>query len=111
MQTIVHQLRKGRKPDCVKQSEKDSLITHYLLALHDYKKQLLKLSNIIVADAFFSNYDLNFSIADLKLLMHNAMMIERFLSMFGNLPNVHKNQGLKEHYFKDLLLYGLKASA
>ena len=281
VQTIVHQLRRGRKPNCVKQSEKDSLITHYLLALHDYKKQLLKLSNIIVADAFFSkrtfvdglsimgfelvsrfrddvrlrylytgektgkrghpkqydgvvdknnlrkdvfqeevydwdgqevivysavvnvvnmkrnvkvviidfedpdkktqtrkvffstdcsmsakevidiyrsrfqieflfrdakqftglchcqardtraldfafnlslaainvakafcrHYNLNFSIADLKLLMHNAMMIERFLSMFGNLPNLHKNQGLKEHYFKDLLLYGLKASA
>ena len=54
VQTIVHQLRRGRKPNCVKQSEKDSLITHYLLALHDYKKQLLKLSNIIVADAFFS---------------------------------------------------------
>ena len=54
VQTIVHQLRKGRKPDCVKQSEKDSLITHYLRALHDYKKQLLKLSNIIVADAFFA---------------------------------------------------------
>ena len=71
----------------------------------------LSLAAINVAKAFCRHFNLNFSIADLKLLMHNAMMIERFLSMFGNLPNVHKNQGLKAHYFKDLLLYGLKASA
>lgn len=71
----------------------------------------LSLAAINVAKAFCRHYNLNFFIADLKLLMHNAMMIERFLSMFGNLPNVHKNQGLKEHYFKDILLYGLKASA
>ena len=54
VQTILHQLRKGRRPNCVKQIEKDSLLTQYLLALHDHKKQLLKLSNIVVADAFFS---------------------------------------------------------
>ena len=190
VQKIMHQLRKWRRPNCVKQIEKDSLLTHYLLALHDHKKQLLKLSNIVVADAFFSKktfvkglsimdfelvsrfrddvrlrylytgektgkkghpvwrsgtirkhsallkaykgniivwnlpimvhlsslslrwepYRSPLSIADLKLLMHNAMMIERFLSMFGKLPNLHKNQGLKEHYFKELMLYGLKAA-
>lgn len=54
VQTMLHQLRKGRRPNCVKKIEKDSLLTHYLLALHDHKKQLLKLSNIVVADAFFS---------------------------------------------------------
>ena len=54
VQTIMHQLRKGCRPNCVKQIEKDSLLTQYLLALHEHKKQLLKLSNIVVADAFFS---------------------------------------------------------
>ena len=70
----------------------------------------LSLAAINVAKAFCRQYNLNLSIADLKLLMHNAMMIERFLSMFGKLPNLHKNQGLKEHYFKELMLYGLKAA-
>ena len=281
VQTIVHRFRRGRRPDCVKHIERDSLVTHYLLALYDYKEQLLKLSNIVVADAFFSKatfveglrelgfelvsrfrddvnlrylytgektgkkgrpkkfdgkidlkdlrddvfqeedydwdgqkvkvhsavvyavslernikvvivdfedpdkktqtrkvffstdcsmpakdvidiyrsrfqieflfrdakqstglchcqardtraldfafnlslsainvakafckqYNINFSIADIKLLMHNAMMIERFLSTSGKMPNLHKNQGLKEHDFKDLLLYGLKTTA
>ena len=152
VQTIVHQLRRGRKSDCVKQSEKDSLMRKVFFStdcsisakevIDIYRSRFqieflfrdakqftglchcqardtraldfafnLSLAAINIAKAFCRHYNLNFSIADLKLLMHNAMMIERFLSMFGNLPNVHKNQGLKEHYFKDLLLYGLKASA
>lgn len=68
----------------------------------------LSLAAINVANAFCRQYNLNLSIADLKLLMHNVMMIERLLSMFGKIPNLCKNQ--KEHYFKDLLLYGLKAA-
>ncbi|MBQ0088146.1 MAG: hypothetical protein KBT27_02300 [Prevotellaceae bacterium] len=71
----------------------------------------LSLSAINVAKAFCRQYNKDYSIADVKLLIHNAIMIERFLSMFGNAPNLNKNQGLKEHYFKDLLLYGLKATA
>ncbi|MBR3646979.1 MAG: transposase [Paludibacteraceae bacterium] len=71
----------------------------------------LSLSAINVARAFGKQNDLNLSIADCKLLFHNAMMIESFLSTFGNAPNLHKNQGQKEHYFKDLLLFGLKAAA
>ena len=71
----------------------------------------LSLSAINVAKAFCKQYNKDFSISDVKLLMHNAIMIERFLSMFGNSPNLNKNQGLKEHYFKELLLYGLKATA
>ncbi len=71
----------------------------------------LSLSAINVAKAFGKQYGLNLSIADCKLLFHNAMMIERFLSTFGNAPNLHKNPGQKEHYFKDLMLFGLKAAA
>ena len=71
----------------------------------------LSLSAINVAKAFCKQYGEDYSIADVKLLMHNAMMLDRFLSTFGKSPNMHKNQGLKEHDVKDLLLYGLKAAA
>ena len=71
----------------------------------------LSLSAINVARAFGKQNDLNVSIADDKLLFHNALLIERFLSTFGQTPNLHKNPGQKEHYFKDLILFGLKATA
>ena len=70
----------------------------------------LSLAAINVAKAFAKEQNLNLSIADSKLLMHNAMMIQRFLSAFGEIPNPHKNQGLKEHYFKELMLFGLKSA-
>ena len=71
----------------------------------------LSLSAINVARAFGKQNDLNVSIADYKLLFHNALLIERFLSTFGQTPNLHKNPGQKEHYFKDLMLFDLKATA
>ena len=71
----------------------------------------LSLAAINVARAFGKQNNLNLSIADCKLLFHNALLIERFLSTFGKTPNMHKNQGQKEHYFKELLLFGLKATA
>lgn len=71
----------------------------------------LSLAAINVAKAFCRKQNLNCSIADAKLLFHNAMMIERFLFTFGISPNINKNQGQKEHYFKELLLYGLKTTA
>jgi hypothetical protein len=71
----------------------------------------LSLSAINVARAFGKQNKLNLSIADSKLLFHNALLIERFLSTFGQTPNLHKNPGQKEHYFKDLMLFGLKATA
>ena len=61
----------------------------------------LSLSAINVARAFGKQNKLNLSIADYKLLFHNALLIERFLSTFGQ----------TEHYFKDLMLFGLKATA
>ena len=71
----------------------------------------LSLSAINVARAFGKQNKLNLSIADCKLMFHNALLIERFLSTFGQTPNLHKNPGQKEHYFKDLMLFGLKATA
>jgi len=70
----------------------------------------LSLSVVNAAKALVKHYVLNLSSANCKLLFHNAMMIERFLLTFGRLPNVNKNQGQKEHYFKELLLYRLKAT-
>lgn len=70
----------------------------------------LSLSAINVAKAFGKQNNLKLSVADCKLLFHNALLIERFLSTFGKMPNMHKNHGQKEHYFKDLLLFGLKAA-
>ena len=71
----------------------------------------LSLSAINVARTFGMQNKLNLSIADCKLLFHNALLIERFLSTFGKTPNLHKNPGQKEHYFKYLMLFGLKATA
>ena len=71
----------------------------------------LSLAAINVARAFGKQCDLNLSIADCKLLFHNALILERFLLTFGKIPNLHKNPRQKEHYFKELLLFGLKATA
>ena len=48
----------------------------------------LSLAAINVAKAFAKEQKLNLSIADSKLLMHNVMMIQSFLSAFGEMPNV-----------------------
>lgn len=53
VQTLLGKVRLDRTPECVAHIDKDSLIRHYL-PLYNYKKQLLELSNIIVADVFFS---------------------------------------------------------
>ncbi len=70
----------------------------------------LSLSAVNVAKEVCRRQNLNLSIADFKSLIHNTMMIERFLSMFGRIPNINKNQRLKEHYVKELMLYGLKTT-
>ena len=54
VQTLKDVARKGRLPKCVEHIEKDSLIRHYLLTLHQYSKRLLGLSDILVADAYFA---------------------------------------------------------
>ena len=70
----------------------------------------LSLSVINVSKFFGTHPNLHLSISACKLLLHNALLIERFLSMFGNAPTIDKNQGQKEHYFKELMLFGLKAT-
>lgn len=47
-----------------------------------------------------------FSITDVKVLMHNAFMINRFIEMSGVRPNFTKNHKL----VKELVYYGVKAA-
>lgn len=54
VQTIANIIHKGRRPKCLEHVERESLVAYYLRAIYTFKKQLLRLSNIIVADAFFS---------------------------------------------------------
>lgn len=54
VQTLLQRIRRVRRPKCVAHIERDSLVNHYLKALYDFRYQLLQLSNIIAADAFFS---------------------------------------------------------
>lgn len=63
-----------------------------------------------VARAFARQFDINFSVSNIKMLLHNAMMIQRFMSTFGLSPNVKIIHRDKNTIFKELLLYGIKAA-
>ncbi|MGL5980139.1 MAG: transposase [Phocaeicola sp.] len=53
-----------------------------------------------------NNKQIPFSIKEIKILLHNQMMVNLFISKFGINPNSKKNQKL----VKELLLYGTKAA-
>jgi hypothetical protein len=46
-----------------------------------------------------------FSLPEIKIMNHNALLLERFISMFAIKPNILKNN----RNVKELLLYGIKA--
>ena len=71
----------------------------------------LSLSAVNIANAYCKLQGLDYSICDVKMLMHNAMMIERIISMFGKMPNLRKIRGDDYTIFKDLLLLGVKDAA
>ena len=52
-----------------------------------------------------------YSMSNVKLLMHNAQMLEKFISTCGKHPHVKLIRGSDDSIFKDLLLYGLRESA
>ena len=52
-------------------------------------------------------YSTHLSVGDVKVLLHNAAMVERLFSMFGNRPNLKINNT----DFKELLFYGVCAAA
>ena len=56
VQTFKGRKRRGRKPAFMKFLKKDDgLVCKYLEAIFKYRKELLKLSGMVVADAFFAN--------------------------------------------------------
>src|SRR5574344_1844643 len=66
----------------------------------------MSLSTINVARQFGKEYDVDLSVSDVKMLLHNAAMVERIFSTFGKSPNLMK----KNTDFKELLFYGLRAA-
>lgn len=66
----------------------------------------MSLSTINVAGQFGKEYDVDLSVNDVKMLLHNAAMVERIFSTFGKSPNLMKNNT----DFKELLFYGLRAA-
>ena len=61
----------------------------------------------IAIDAFSIESGLSLSVEDVKLLLHNTVMVQRILSTFGKTPNLNLNQKIN----KELLFYGLKTAA
>jgi len=65
------------------------------------------LSSINLSKALARELGMKYSASSMKMLLHNAAIIERFILTFGKLPNSHLNNTL----FKELLFYGVKAVA
>ena len=66
----------------------------------------MSLFTINIARQFGKEYDEDLSVSDVKMLLHNAEMVERIFSTFGKSPNLMKNNT----DFKELLFYGLRAA-
>ena len=54
----------------------------------------MSLSTINVTGQFGKEYDVDLPVSDVKMLLHNASMVERIFSMFGKRPNKQKREGL-----------------
>lgn len=67
----------------------------------------MSLSAINVARAFARDNDLDLSVANVKTLIHNAMMMQRILSMSA----IPRKRLLNSNDFKDLLYYGVAQRA
>jgi len=65
------------------------------------------LASINVAREFARRFGNGLSVAGVKTLIHNAMILERFLMMSGHRPNKHLNT----NDFKELLYYGVADAA
>jgi hypothetical protein len=62
------------------------------------------LSSINLSKALANELGMKYSASSMKMLLHNAAIIERFILMFGKLPNSHLNNTI----FKELLFYGVR---
>ena len=64
------------------------------------------LSSINLSKALATELGMKYSASSMKMLIHNAAIIERFILMFGKLPNSHLNNTI----LKELLFYGVKVA-
>ncbi len=62
---------------------------------------------IAIDPCYIPKSGLTLSGEDVKLLIHNTVMVKRILSTFGKTPNLNLNQEI----FKELLFYGVKSAA
>ena len=67
----------------------------------------MSLASVNVAKAVATMNGLKMSVGSVKILMHNASMLERIFSMSGIRPNLHLNH----NNFKELLFYGVRDAA
>lgn len=65
------------------------------------------LTAVNIAKALSIESGLSLSVEDVKLLIHNTVMVQRILSTFGKTPNLDLNQP----NIKELLFYGVKSAA
>lgn len=86
---------------------------HDLLSFHNRTRQLQpdgQVRQVVrepLAKALSVESGLSLSVEDVKLLIHNTVMVQRILSTFGKTPNFNLNQEI----FKELLFYGVKSAA
>ena len=64
------------------------------------------LTSVNIARAFARQQGMNLSVGSTKTLLHNAAMVERFISMSGK----HADMRLNNTDFKELLFYGVRAA-
>ena len=64
-----------------------------------------------MASLYCRKNGIEYSLSNIKLLMHNAQMLEKFISICGKTPHMKLIRGSNDSIFKDLLLYGLRKPA
>ena len=69
-----------------------------LKLLKQWTLRLICLSTINVVGQFGKEYDVDLSVSDVKMLLHNAVMVERIFSTFGKSPNLMKNLTTYDEY-------------
>jgi len=67
----------------------------------------MSLASVNVAKAVAAMNGFKMSVGSVKILMHNASMLERIFSMSGIRPNLLLNH----NNFKELLFYGVRDAA
>ena len=65
-----------------------------------------KAGSVDLARAFARQQGMDLSVGSTKTLLHNAVMVDRFIAMSGKTPNMRLNNT----DFKELIFYGVRAA-